>query len=97
MEVGAQVGQGGRPAAEVRRDGPGLQGAQADPDVSGQGPADGLQQVDEGLAPSWQVLAPGGDLNAGEDDLPIALRLQQPLACSRRGRPGGRERTGPRA
>ena len=77
VEVGAQVGQGSRPAAEVRGDGSGLQRAQAHPGVRGQPLTDGLNGLDE-LRLSLQVLSPGGDLDAGEDDLPVARRLQLP-------------------
>ena len=68
--MGAQVGQGGRTAAELRGDGPGLQAAQPHPDVGRDRPADGLHRVDKGQTIP-QFLPPGGDLNPGEDDLLI--------------------------
>ena len=76
VELRAEIGQGGCPAAEVLCDGPGLQAPQ--PDADGRcGGADSLQQVDQGL-PVFQVLAPGGDLDARHHDLPVALRCQRP-------------------
>ena len=71
MELGAQVRQGGGTAAEVLRNGPGLQAAQPDTDAGGGG-TDGLHQVDEGLA-GFQVFAPGGNLNTCQNDLPVAV------------------------
>ena len=75
--MGAQVGQGGRTAAELRGDGPGLQAAQPYPDVSRDRPADGLHRVDKGQTIP-QFLPPGGDLNPGEDDLLITSLRQSP-------------------
>ena len=75
MEVGTEVVQRRGPAAEVPGDGPGLQGPQAQPHVPRRG-GHRLQQIDE-ACPVPEVLAPGGDLDAGEDDLPVAL-LPQP-------------------
>ena len=75
--MGAQVGRGGRTAAELRGDGPGLQAAQPYPDVSRDRPADGLHRVDKGQTIP-QFLPPGGDLNPGEDDLLITSLRQSP-------------------
>ena len=50
MEVGAEVGQGRRPAAESLGDGAGLQTAQPHPQ-GGDGMAESFQQVDEGDIP----------------------------------------------
>ena len=74
VEVGAQVGQRHRPLAEVLGDGAGLQRAQTHPQPR-HGVAQGLHQVDEGLA-LLQIPAPGGNLDAGEHDLPVPLGLQ---------------------
>ena len=74
VEMGAQVGQSRRPAAEVLGDGPGLQAAQPQPQP-GRGRRNGLHQVDEAGAVA-EILAPGGDLDAGEHQLPIALGLK---------------------
>ena len=81
VELGAQVGQGRRPAAEVLRHRPGLQAPQPQPDLR-RGGAQRLQQVDEGLA-VFQVVAPGGNFNAGENDLPVSLRRQLPRLLHR--------------
>ena len=67
--MGAQVGQGGGPAAEVLRDGAGLQGAQPHPALR-RGGADPLDEIDEALA-VFQIMAPGGDFDAGEHQLPV--------------------------
>ena len=71
VELGTQVRQSGGPAAEVLRDRSRLQTAQADADAGGGG-ADGLHQVDEGLT-RFQILAPGGNFDARQDDLPVAV------------------------
>ena len=71
MEVGAQVGQGGRPAAEFLGDGTGLQAAQPHPAFRGGG-AEGLHQIDERAAVP-EVRAPGGNLDPGEHQLPVTL------------------------
>ena len=83
MELWAEIRQGRRPAAEVLRDGPGLQAPQPDPDLR-RGIADRLQQVDQRLT-GLEVLAPGGDLDAGHHDLPVALRRQLAGLLRRRG------------
>ncbi len=77
VELMAQVRQHGRPAAEGRRDGSGLQTAQPETHA-GDGGAEGLQQVHKGQ-PRAQVPAPGGNLDAGEHQLPVALLRQ--LSC----------------
>ncbi len=72
--MGAQIGQGSGPAAEVLCNGPGLQRAQPYPHVP-RLPADGLDEAGKPRLPR-QVAAPGGDLDAGEDQLPVALLPQ---------------------
>ena len=69
MEVGAEVGQGRRPTAEILGDGAGLQTAQPHPQ-GGDGMAESFQQVDEGDIP-FQILSPAGDFDAGENDLVV--------------------------
>lgn len=76
MEVGTQVLQRGAAAAEVLRNGPGLQRAKAYTDVGGHRLTDGFHRVNEGGL-SLQILSPGGNLNAGEDDLLIACLHQR--------------------
>ena len=71
VEMGAEIFKRRRPAAELLRNGTGLQAAQADTHSPGSG-GHRLQKVDEALLPR-QVLAPGGDLDAREHHLPIAL------------------------
>ena len=74
MELGAQVRQRRRPAAEVLSDGAGLQTAQPQPHPRCRC-RHRLQQVDQALA-VFQVLAPGGDLDAGQHNLPVARRFE---------------------
>ena len=68
--MGAQVGQGGGPAAEVLRDGAGFQGAQPHPALR-RGGAHRLHKVDQAL-PIFEIVSPGGDFDAGEHQLPVA-------------------------
>ena len=70
MKVWAQVGQDGGPAAELLCNSPRLQRAQPNAEVRYR-PADSLHQVNQGRA-VFQVLAPGGDLDASEHDLLVA-------------------------
>ena len=71
VEVGAQIGELRGPGTEVLGDGAGFQAAQPDAQ-RGYGGAERLQQVDEALT-VFQILAPAGDLDTGDHDLPIAL------------------------
>ena len=75
MELGTQVGKGRCPAAEVLRHRTGLQAAQPQPHPLRHGGAGGLQQINEAL-PGLEILAPGGDLDTREDDLPVSGRRQ---------------------
>ena len=74
VELGAEVRQVRAAAAEILRDGAGLQTAQPDADA-GSGGADGLNQIHKAQA-VFQIRPPGGDLNAGQHDLPVARRGQ---------------------
>ena len=74
MELRAELGQGCRPAAEVLRHRPGLQGPQPQPELR-RGGGEPLHEVDEPLA-IFEVLAPGGDLDARQHYLPVALVLE---------------------
>ena len=65
-------GSRGGPAAEILRHGAGLQAAQPQAHLSGAAGAHRLQQVDEAAA-VLEILSPRGDLDAGEDHLPVAL------------------------
>ena len=87
MEVGTQVVQLCRPAAERLGDGAGLQTAQPDAQP-GRGTAHRLGQVNEGLRAAVQVLAPAGDFDPRDHDLPVAC-LRQRFALRRRRRNGG--------
>ena len=71
---GAEVGEPGRPTAEILHHGAGLQTAQPQTHLSCR-LRHRLQQVDEAAA-VLEVLTPGGDLNAGKDHLPVALPPQ---------------------
>ena len=81
MELGAQVRQRRRPAAEVLRHSAGLQTAQPQAHLRRRG-GQGLQQVDKALA-VFEVMAPGGDLDACQHDLPVALCCQLPRLLHR--------------
>ena len=85
--MGTQVRQCGGAAAEILRDGAGLQTAQAQPHIP-RGGGHRLQKVDERLA-VFQVVTPAGDLDAGEHQLPVAL-LPQLLRLGHRLRLGQR-------
>ena len=74
VELGAEVGEPGGPAAEILRHGAGLQTAQPQAHLSRR-LRHRLQQVDEAAA-VLEILSPGGDLNAGKDHLPVALPPQ---------------------
>ena len=74
VEVVAQIGQGRPPAAKVLRDGAGLQGPQPHP-AAGGGGAHRLNEIHQ-LRLVRQVPAPGGDLDAGEHQLLVALLCQ---------------------
>ena len=74
VELGTQIGKRRQLLAELLRHDPGLQRTQADAQV-GNGPADGFDQYSQ-TGFSRQIHAPGGDLDAGDDDLPVALFCQ---------------------
>ena len=93
MEVGAQVGQLRRPAAEVLVDGTGLQAPQPQTHIP-RGGGYSLQQVDEALA-VFQIVAPGGYLDTGEHQLTVALAPQLlRLGYGRRQRQGAHRAAG---
>ena len=81
MEVWAEVGKLRRPPAKFLRDRSRLQTAQPDAQVR-DGGAEGFQKVNERLTVP-PLHPPGGDLNAGDDDLPVTLRSK--LLCLRDG------------
>ena len=74
MEVGAEVGQGRQPAAEVLGHRSGFQGTQPHPQPRDR-PAHRLDQVRQSR-PAGKVPAVAGQLNAGDHNLLIARRLQ---------------------
>lgn len=71
VELGAEIGKSLESAAQRLVDDAGLQGAEADAGLRNGG-QDGLEQVAQGAA-VVPFRAPGGDLDAGDDDLPVAL------------------------
>ena len=81
VEMGTEVFVGGHDPAKGLVNDPGLQGAQPDPHRGNRG-ADGVQQLHKGAA-IVEIPAPGGDFDAGDHDLPVALRSQ--LLCLRHG------------
>ena len=74
VELGAEVGEPGGPAAEILRHGAGLQTTQPQAHLSRR-LRHRLQQVDEAAA-VLEILSPRGDLDAGKDHLPVALPPQ---------------------
>lgn len=71
VELGAEIGKALEPAAQRLVDDAGLQRAEADAGLRNGG-QDGLEQVTQGAA-VVPFRAPGGDLDAGDDDLPVAI------------------------
>ena len=80
--MGAEVGERRRPAAKFLRNSPRLQGAQPHPQPLRR-LTDRLKQVDQARR-ARQIPAPGGDLNARDYQLPVALRRQAAGLCRRR-------------
>ena len=76
VELRTKARQRRRTAAEVLRDGSGLQTAQPQPQLR-RGGAERLHQVDKALA-VFEIVPPRGDFDAGQNDLPIARRRQFP-------------------
>ena len=90
MELGAEVGVALHDTAEVLGDDPGLQAAQTDTKL-GDGFADGNQHIGHGGL-AGEVDTPGGDLNAGDYDLPIAPLCQFLRLLHHKGDGGGAHR-----
>ena len=72
--MGTEIGQLRRAAAKLLGDGAGLKTSKAHAHLACRS-AHRLHKVDEVLA-GFQILAPRGDLDAGNDDLAVALCLQ---------------------